>query len=174
MIGARAFVVAILLSFAAAPLSAADQIKPSGPASETAAAHAVELEGKLKHPQSLDLVALRRLPAEQVQVSFQSERPTTPTNYTGVRLWAVLAAAGGIDDDEKGAELRHIIKVTGRDGYVVLISTGEIAPDFGGKPALIAYQRDGDPLGEAGFRLIMPGDKRGGRNVRDVVAIRIE
>jgi hypothetical protein len=29
-------------------------------------------------------------------------------------------------------------------------------------------------LGSAGFRLVMPGDKHGGRNVRDVVAIRVE
>jgi hypothetical protein len=29
-------------------------------------------------------------------------------------------------------------------------------------------------LGEAGLRLVMPGDKRGGRNVRDVVAVAVE
>jgi hypothetical protein len=97
---------------------------------------AVALDGKLKHPQSLDLEALRRLPAEHAQVSFQSERGTTMASYTGVRLWAVLAFAGGIDDDEKGAEVRHVVKVTGRNGYIVVLSTGEIAPDFGGNPAL--------------------------------------
>jgi hypothetical protein len=35
-------------------------------------------------------------------------------------------------------------------------------------------QRDNAPLGEAGLRLVIPGDKRGGRNVRDVFAIRVE
>jgi DMSO/TMAO reductase YedYZ molybdopterin-dependent catalytic subunit len=167
MNGARALVVAILLACTAGPLFAADQPQAAG-------VPAVTLDGRLKHPQSLDLGALRRLPAEQVQVSFQSERGTTTASYTGVRLWAALAAAGGIDDDEKGAELRHVVKVTGRDGYIVVISTGEIAPDFGGKAALIAYQRNDEPLGEAGLRLVMPGDKRGGRNVRDVVAITVE
>jgi hypothetical protein len=172
VIGARALVFGILISCAAGPLFAAEETRPASPATHAAAGLA--LEGKLKHPQWMDLEALRRLPAEQAQVSFQSERGTTTASYTGVRLWAVLAAAGGIDDEEKSAELRHVITVTGRDGYVVVLSTGEIAPDFGGKPALIAYQRDNEPLGEAGLRLVMPGDKRGGRNVRDVLAISVE
>jgi hypothetical protein len=173
MIGARALIIAILISSAAGPfVAAADEAKPAG--SAPAAAAGVALEGKLKHPQWLDLEALRRLPAEQTQVSFQSEHGTTTAAYTGVRLWAVLAAAGGIADDAKGAVLRHVIKIAGRDGYIVVLSTGEIAPDFGGKPAIIAYERDNEPLGAAGLRLIMPGDKHGGRDVRDVVAITVE
>jgi hypothetical protein len=51
-------------------------------------------------------------------------------------------------------------------------STGEIAPDLGGKPALVAYERDGKPLDD--FRIVMPGDKHGARNVRDVAAITVE
>ena len=109
-----------------------------------------------------------------MQVSFEGERGAQNSSFTGVRLWTLLDKAGGIDDGAKGAELRHTSKVTGRDGYVVVLSTGEIAPEFGGKPALIAYQRDGAMLGGAGFRLVMPGDKRGGRNVRDVVTIMVE
>jgi hypothetical protein len=167
MKGARALIVAILLTGAAGPLFADDPPR-------AAVAPAVALDGRLKHPQSLDLEALSRLPAEQLQVSFQTEHGPTTASYTGVRLWAAVAAAGGIDDDEKGAELRHVVKVTGRDGYIVVISTGEIAPDFGGKPALIAYQRNDEKPGEAGLRLVMPGDKRGGRNVPDVVAITVE
>lgn len=95
-------------------------------------------------------------------------------DFTGVALWALLGEAGGIDDKTKDAVLRHTIKVTGRDGYFVVLSTGEIAPDFGAKPALIAYQRAGEAAGASGFRLVMPGDKRGARYVRDVVAIDVE
>ena len=172
MIQARGLIILISIAFAAGPLFAADEVKSTG--SATHAAAGVALEGKLKHPQWVDLEALQQLPAEQVQVAFQSERGTTTASFTGVRLWAVLATADGIDDDEKGAKLRHVIRVAGRDGYTVVLSTGEIAPDFGGKPAIIAYQRDNEPLCEAGLRLVMPGDKHGGRNVRDVVAIRAE
>jgi DMSO/TMAO reductase YedYZ molybdopterin-dependent catalytic subunit len=172
MTEARALAAAILIAWPAGWLFAAEETRPASPPTQAAAG--LTLEGKLKHPQWMDLEALHRLPSEQVLISFQSERGATTASYTGVRLWAVLAAAGGIDDEEKGAELRHVVKVTGRDGYVVVLSTGEIAPDFGGKPAIIAYRRDNEPLGEAGLRLAMPGDKRGGRNVRDVVAISVE
>jgi hypothetical protein len=163
VIASRGRIVALLIGLAS-PAFAAD--RPAAPA--------IVLEGKLKLPQALTLEALRQLPSERVQVAFQSERGATTASYTGVRLWAVLTLGGGIDDDEKGAVLRHLVKITGRDGYVVVLSTGEIAPDFGGEAAIIAYQRGDQPLGEEGLRLVIPGDKRGGRNVRDVVAIRVE
>ena len=69
-------------------------------------------------------------------------------------------------------ELRHAIRITAKDGYVVVTSTGEIAPDFGGKNALVAYERHGKPLED--FRIVMPGDKHGGRNVREVITIAVE
>jgi hypothetical protein len=87
-------------------------------------------------------------------------------------LCSLIAGAGGIDDGSKGAELRHAIRITAKDGYVVVTSTGEIAPDFGGKAVLVAYERNGKPLD--GFRIVMPGDNHGGRNVRDVTTIRVE
>jgi hypothetical protein len=51
-------------------------------------------------------------------------------------------------------------------------STGEISPDFGNKAALVAYERDGKPLDN--FRVVMPGDKHGARDVHDVVTIAVE
>ena len=167
--------MAMLWAFAPAPAGGADQ--PGSGAAPAAAATpnaVLSLEGRIKHPQRLDAEALRQLPAESVQVSFQTERGPLTASFTGVRLWALLDQAGGIDDPEKGAEFHHIVRITGRDGYVVVISTGEIAPEFGGKPALLAYRRDGAAQGETGFRLAMPGDKRGGRYVRDVVSITVE
>ena len=80
--------------------------------------------------------------------------------------------AGGIDDNAKGAELRHAVRITARDGYVVMTSTGEIAPDFGGKAALVTYQRDGKPLED--FRIVMPGDKHGGATSATWSRIEIE
>jgi hypothetical protein len=154
-----AFAILILLSGGA---FAADSVK------------GVRLEGKIKNPQPIDLATLRRLPAEQVDVAFQTDRGVTHARYAGPLLWTVLTEAGGIADDAKGAELRHTIRVTGRDGYFVLLSTGEIAPEYGATPALLAYRRDGEPLGDAGPRLVLPHDKRGSRNVRDVVSILVE
>ena len=162
----RAFVTlccAILLLVPAARGHADDAAKP-----------VLSLGGKLQHPQQFDLDRLRALPSQQVQVSFQSERGAQEMRFTGVSLWALLGEAGGLADSEKGAALHHTIKISAKDDYWVVISTGEIAPDFGGKPAMVAYQRDDEAPGASGFRLVMPGDKRGGRFVRDVVAIDVE
>ena len=134
----------------------------------------LSLTGKVQHPQPFDLDKLRALPSQDVQVSFQTDHGDRQERYKGVLLWALLDQAGGIDDPTKGAALRHVIKVTGSDGYFVVLSTGEIAPDFGAKPALIAYQRDDEAPGASGFQLVMPGDKHGGRNVREVVTINVE
>jgi DMSO/TMAO reductase YedYZ molybdopterin-dependent catalytic subunit len=130
------------------------------------------LEGKVKQPQRVTLADLKKLPAEHVTVSYQTERGVVTGAFTGVFLWSLIGAAGGIADDAKGAAVRHAIRITAKDDYVVVTSTGEIAPDFGNKPALVAYERDGKPL--ADFRLVMPGDKHGGRNLRDIVSIAVE
>jgi DMSO/TMAO reductase YedYZ molybdopterin-dependent catalytic subunit len=132
------------------------------------------LDGNVKHPQQFSADTLRKFPAEHVEVSFQTGRGIETSTYTGVRLWTLLGEVGGIDDAAKGAELHHTISITGRDGYLVVISTGEIAPDFGGKPAMVAYEQDGEELRDKGLRVVMPGDKRGGRYVRDVVEIEVK
>jgi hypothetical protein len=165
----------MLWAFAPAPAGGADQPSSGASPGPAATPNAVlSLGGSIKHPQRFDAEALRQLPAETVQVSFQTERGPPTASFTGVRLWALLDQAGGIDDADKGAALHHLVKITGQDGYWIVISTGEIAPDFGAEPAMIAYQRDGAPLGGTGFRLVIPGDKHGGRSVRDVTAITIE
>jgi hypothetical protein len=129
-------------------------------------------EGKVKQPQRWILDDLKKMPAEHATVSYQTDRGVVTASFTGVLLWSLIAAAGGIDDSGKSAELRHSIRITAKDDYVVVISTGEIAPDFGAKGAIVAYARDGKPLDD--FRIVMPGDKHGGRNIRDVVSVNIE
>lgn len=158
--------LAALLLLSGGPVTAADP--SAAPGSGTM------LDGKVKHPQRLTVDMLRKLPAEQVEVAFQKAHGVEKSSYTGVLLWALLDEAGGIDDPAKGAELRHTITITGRDGYMVVISTGEIAPDFGGKPAMIAYERDGRELSDTELRIVMPGDKHGGRYVRDVAEIEVK
>jgi hypothetical protein len=130
------------------------------------------LEGKVKQPQRWTLDDLKKMPAEHAKVSYQTDRGVVTASFTGVLLWSLIGAAGGMVDSDKGAELRHAIRITAKDDYVVVTSTGEIAPDFGNKAAIVAYERDGKPLDD--FRIVMPGDKHGGRNVRDVVSIKVE
>jgi len=130
------------------------------------------LGGKVRQPQHWTADDLAKMPAQHVEVSYQTEHGAVSASFTGVPLWSLIDAAGGLDDPKKGAALRHAIRLTASDGYIVVTSAGEISPDFGDKAAIIAYERDGKPLG--GFQLVMPGDKRGGRNIHDVATIEIE
>jgi hypothetical protein len=132
----------------------------------------LSLEGKVKAPQHWTLDDLRKMPSEHVDVSYLTDRGPVKASFTGVRLWALIQAAGGLDDASRGAALRHGIRITATDGWLVVTSTGEIAPDFGDKAAMVAFERDGKPLED--FRLIMPGDKRDGRYVHDTVTIAVE
>jgi hypothetical protein len=96
-----ASLVAIFL-FSAETVLAADQSAP-------AQNNALLIDGKVKHPQRLSADALHRLPAERVDVSFQTAHGIEKSSYTGVLLWRLLDEAGGIDYPAKGAELRHTI-----------------------------------------------------------------
>ena len=142
----------------------------AGPAA--AQAPTLTLDGKVKQPRHFALADLKKLPAQHADVTYQTDRGPVTANFTGVLLWSLIETAGGLDDSEKNAAVHHAIRVTAKDGYVMVTSTGEIAPDLGGKAALVAYERDGKPLED--FRIVMPGDKHGARNVRDVVTITVE
>jgi DMSO/TMAO reductase YedYZ molybdopterin-dependent catalytic subunit len=132
----------------------------------------LSLEGKVKQPQHWSLDDLKKLPADHADVSYQTERGPVTASYTGVLLWSLIATAGGIDDTARNAVVLHTIRITATDNYVVVLSTGEISPDFGDARALVAYERDGKPLDN--FRLVVPGDKRDSRDVHDVVTIAVE
>jgi DMSO/TMAO reductase YedYZ molybdopterin-dependent catalytic subunit len=132
----------------------------------------LRLDGKVQHPQHWTLAELQKMPAQHATVTYQTEHGAVTADFTGVLLWSLIDAAGGIADQGKRPELRHAIRIIAKDNYVVVTSTGEIAPDFGNKGTLVAYERDGKPLPD--FRIVMPGDKHGGRNVRDVVSITVE
>jgi DMSO/TMAO reductase YedYZ molybdopterin-dependent catalytic subunit len=127
-------------------------------------------------PKSFTLDDLQKLPATRETVSFMGEHGQEKATYTGVLLWTLLDKAGGpADTAGKRADLRHTMTVTGRDGYIVVLSLGELDPDFGAKGVIVAYSRDGQPFYPArGFRLVVPGDRHGGRDVRDVISIEVK
>ena len=140
--------------------------------SAAAQAPSLTLDGKVKQARHWTLDDLRQISAQHADVTYQTDRGPVTAGFTGVPLWSLIDAAGGLADTGKGAAIRHAIRITAKDGWVVVTSTGEIAPDFGGKQALVAYERDGKPLDD--FRVVMPGDKHGARNARDVVTITVE
>jgi len=114
-----------------------------------------------------------RLPTIQLRVAFDTEHGPRQALFEGPLLWTVLDHANAIDPAKPGAQVREMIALTGRDGYSAVLGLGEISPDFEGKQVILAERMDGQPLGPAHLRVVVPGDRKGGRSVRDVVHITV-
>jgi molybdate transport system substrate-binding protein len=137
----------------------------------------VAIKGLVGTPRSFTRDDLLKLAAETVQVSFLAGQGTTNASFTGTRLLNVFDAAGGakLPTDGNNAKLRVSVMVTGADGYQVALGWGELDPDYGAAPILLAYSSDGQPMGDklGMARLVVPGDKHGGRYVSTVKSIEL-
>ena len=136
-----------------------------------AAEPAVDVNGHAEHVLHLTAADLKALPQVSADVSFETGHGQESAHYTGALLWDIVGKAGITDEPGAKAKhhLQHALLVTGRDGYAVAVAIGEIDPDFENKTVLLV-----DDGAEKGLRLVVPGDKKGGRAVRDVVRIEIE
>jgi methionine-rich copper-binding protein CopC len=119
-------------------------------------------------PSRLTLKAedLAKMPRETVSVPDQDG---TKIEYEGVSLREILKRAGSpIEKGLRGKTLTSYILAKAHDGYQVVFTLAEVAPEFGNEPILVADKRDGKPLfGYQGpFRLVCPNDKAGARSVR--------
>jgi hypothetical protein len=132
----------------------------------------VQRKGHSSHAISPDRIAELK-PLTQT-VNFLTEHGEQRAEWTGPLLWDVLTASGALDDIKPPDQVRLVVRVTGADGYTAVIAFGEIAPPFAGRPIQIADHMNGALLPDHALRLVVPGDKRGGRSVRDVVRIDIE
>lgn len=107
-------------------------------------------------------------------VSFVTERGERQAEWTGPLLWDVLTASGVLDGVKPADQVHLAVRVTGADGFTAVLALGEIAPQFAGRPVQIADHMNGQPIPDHGLRLVVPGDRRGGRSVRDVVRVDVE
>jgi len=148
------------LAFAAGAASAADL--------------SLDVAGGVAKPLHLSADQLKSIAPVTVDVTFHTGHGDEKGSFTGASLWTLLQQAGLSDTSGNRPDLHHSIAVIGRDDYVVLLSFGEIDPDFEGKDVILSYARDGKPNdAKDGLRLIVPGDKHGGRDVRDVVRVEV-
>lgn len=117
---------------------------------------------------SLERIAV--LPAVTEDAAIEHGEGT----WTGPLLWNVLTDAGVVDPNKPAEQVQLAVKVTGADGWTAVFGLAELGPEFAGKPIQLADRVDGAPIPGQGLRLIVPGEHRGGRSVRDVVRIDIE
>ncbi len=153
----------------------------SVPVSSTAGGVSTQftLSGDVAHPGIFDLAALQALGSTTLTATYTAGGTPVTDTYTGVSVWNLLQAAGGVltDPTIKNDLLRKVLVAIGSDGYETVISLGEISPQFGNQPDLIAYADTGGQLGVGGTsgfaRLVVPGDTAGGRYVSNLVALMV-
>jgi hypothetical protein len=109
---------------------------------------------------------LARMPRETVSIP---EQDGTKVEYEGVPLREILKRAGApMDKELRGKALSTYVVAKAHDGYQVVFTLAEVAPEFANEPILVADKRDGKALfGNQGpLRLVCPNDKAGARSVR--------
>ena len=106
-------------------------------------------------------------------VSVYNEHVKANQTYSGVPLMDLLAKTG-VPEKPAGKDLRLYIVAEGSDGYKVVYSIGEVAPDVHNATVIVADSLGGQPLKESGpLQLVATGDKKPARWVRNLVAIQV-
>jgi hypothetical protein len=115
---------------------------------------------------------LSRLPQQSVKATDHG----TPAAFDGVLLTDVLAKVDlplGEKFHSTGAS--YYLVAEARDGYRAVFAWAELDSTFMDKPVYVVTKRDGKPLSnaEGPFELVAPGEKRAGRWVRQVTALKV-
>jgi hypothetical protein len=140
------------------------------PASAPQPAVSLALRGLDGRERAVSAADLSRLARHDTTVSAHDVKG----RYSGVALMDVLALIDAPRADSlRGRSLATYVLVEAADGYRVLFSIAELESGFTDRVVILADQKDGRPLPatEGPYRLIVPGEKRPARRVRQVVRI---
>ncbi|MCC6177397.1 MAG: molybdopterin-dependent oxidoreductase [Chloroflexi bacterium] len=153
-------------------------VAPSAPAALAQGGYAESfvLTGLVEKPKTFTQADLQTYPSVTLTAAFGAGQGFQSGKFTGVQLWDLLQEAKvQLDPARNNDRLRKYVVVTGSDGYDAIFSLAELDPDFGAEIVLIAYAKDGQPLGpsEGMARAVIGTDKRGGRLVSNVVRIEV-
>ena len=115
---------------------------------------------------------LSNLPHQTVKATDQR----TTALFEAVLLTDVLAKVDlPTGETFHSTAASYYLLVEAKDGYRAVFAWAELDSTFMGKAVYVVTKRDGKPLSEKGgpFQLVVPGEKRGARWVRQVTTLRI-
>jgi hypothetical protein len=115
---------------------------------------------------------LAKLPSAEADAADHQ----TTHHYSGVFVRDILGLVDApFGDSLRGNALTLVVRVTGLDNYSVVFSLAEFDPAFNDRPIILAERQDGQPLPDnaAPFRLVIPGDQRPARWVRQIKALEV-
>jgi DMSO/TMAO reductase YedYZ molybdopterin-dependent catalytic subunit len=137
----------------------------------------LEIRGDVTNPRRIDADELRKLPRTETRTPDPHD-PGKEIVYSGTPLIEVLKA-GGLRLEAGEAGFRETVKMTvlvdGTDGYRAVFALAELSPDLTDRVILLADTKDGQPLSprEGPLRIVVPGEKRPTRWVRQVTAVSV-
>lgn len=131
---------------------------------------------EVENGNTLDLKAadLAKFTRREVEAKGHDEKDSV---YNGYNLSDILLSAKAkiAPNEMRGKELASYLLVEAADGYKAVFAAAEIAPEFTDRIILLADTRDGKPLDAKNgtWQIIVPGEKKHGRWVRQVTALKI-
>jgi DMSO/TMAO reductase YedYZ molybdopterin-dependent catalytic subunit len=129
--------------------------------------------GDVPRPVKLTASEFARLPRQSVR---GKDRDGKEVEFEGVPLVEVLKTAGvKFGHDLRGPALANYLLVEAADGYRAVFALPELDPTFTDRVILLADRREGKPLGEkeGPLRVVVPGEKRPSRWVRQVTGLKV-
>ncbi len=139
-----------------------------------AASASLRVAGKVERTLVLSEADLQALPRKHVAVT---DEKGSPVAYDGVPVVELLRRAGApLGKRLRGPQMRLYVIADAADGYRVVFALPEFDPDFTDRVIILADRRDGHAMAapEGPFRLIVPGEKRHARWVRQVTTLVVE
>lgn len=133
----------------------------------------VSVTGDVPKPESYSLEQLQKLHVVKVNAR---DHDGTDAEYTGVALDELLRRAGApLGDRLRGAALTKAVVIHAADRYQAVFSLAELDPGMTDHTVLLAWSRNNAPLppSQGPVRLVVPGEKRQPRWVRQVTAIEV-
>jgi DMSO/TMAO reductase YedYZ molybdopterin-dependent catalytic subunit len=133
----------------------------------------LRINGAVEEPLTFYASDLATLPRRTLRVRDHNGRESV---FEGVALVELLQRAGvPLGKELRGDRMVTYVVVGAADGYRVVFALPEIDPAFSDRPILLADRRDQQPLSaeEGPLRLVVPGEKRQARWVRQVTAVTI-
>lgn len=152
----RVFLTLAALALLAAGPTQAQDVRLSGPTGET----------------TLTAASLDELPRQTLTLTAHGQTHV----YEGPTLASVLERLEvPLGPRLRGEALKTYVVVRAADGYVVVFSLAEIDPAMSPTAVILADEADGAPLSaeEGPLRLVVEGDARPARSVRQVTAIEL-
>ncbi len=134
----------------------------------------VSITGEVGSPLNLSLKDLKGF--KQIEV-VRKDRDGKDHLYSGVSLYLLLSkAAVTLGKDLRGENLTKFMLAEASDGYQVVFALAELDPEFTDRQVILAHQVDANPLPAADgpFRIIVEGEKKPARCIKQVTTLKIE